>query len=93
MGVHVVIILCFASLLWFASQYLNLGNLNADGAIGIMDYFYHSAVSYSTLGVSEVPDGHLKVMTALESLTGIMLLTWSATFFYNVMGRNSKRQS
>ncbi len=56
-----------------------------------MDYFYHSAVSYSTLGLSEVPEGHLKIMTALESLTGIMLLTWSATFFYSVMGRNPKR--
>lgn len=87
-GVHLTIILCFAVAMWCASQYLNLGSLGQDRPFGFMDYFYHSSVSYSTLGLSEVPEGHLKNMTALESLTGIILLTWSATFYYKVMERN-----
>lgn len=90
MGIHLMIILGFASAMWGISQYTVLGSLGRDGVSSFMDYFYHSAVSYSTLGLSEVPEGHLKIMTALESLTGIMLLTWSATFYYSVMGRNPK---
>lgn len=90
MGVHLAIILGFASAMWCISQYTDLGSLGRGAASGFMDYFYHSAVSYSTLGFSEVPEGHLKIMTALESLTGIILLTWSAAFYYRVMGRNPK---
>lgn len=90
MCIHLAIILSFASAMLCASQYMNLGSLGSDGPFNFMDYFYHSAVSYSTLGLSEVPHGHLKIITAMESLTGIMLLTWSATFFYSVMGRNPK---
>ncbi|WP_269541651.1 ion channel [Cerasicoccus fimbriatus] len=91
MGIHVTIIFCFTIVFWSGTQYLNLGSLNVGGATSFMDYFYHSAVSYSTLGLSEVPEGHLKIMTAFESLAGIMLLTWSATFYYTVIGRNSKQ--
>lgn len=92
-SIHLAIILVFASAMWCASQYLDLGSLGSLGPFSFMDYFYHSSVSYSTLGLSEVPEGHLKIMTALESLTGILLLTWSATFYYSVMGRNPKSRS
>ncbi len=93
MCIHLAIVFGFASAMWGASQFLHLGSLGRDGPFNFMDYFYHSSVSYSTLGLSEVQEGHLKIMTALESLTGIVLLTWSATFYYSVMGRNPKSRS
>lgn len=86
-SVHLVVIVVFAVGLYLIS--LDSGLEHLEGGLGqrFMDFFYHSAVTYSTLGMSEMPQGHIKFMTALESLTGIILLTWSATFYYSVMGR------
>lgn len=90
-GLHLFIILCYALALWFSAEILDLGALGDKVSGSFMDYYYHSTVSYSTLGLSAIPEGHLKIMTALESLLGIILLTWSATFFYTVMGRSSQK--
>ena len=87
---HVVEILSFAAGFYAASDWLDLGSLGDSIGNEFMDFFYHSAVTYSSLGMSEIPTGHLRFMTALESLTGIIILTWSATFFYSVMGRNRR---
>jgi hypothetical protein len=87
---HVLEILYFAAGLYYSSTLLKLGSLGNMIGNNFMDYFYHSAVTYSSLGMSELPSGHLRFMTALESLTGIIILTWSATFFYGVIGQNTK---
>ena len=89
MGVHLIIILTFSLTFWLAAEVLNLGALGSQEPHGFMDYLYHTSASYTTLGLSHVPFGHLRIMTALESLTGIMLLTWSATFYYTVIIKNS----
>lgn len=90
--VHLTVIVGFACGLNFVSVFCDAGQLAGDLGAGFMDFFYHSAVTYSTLGISEVPTGALKFVTALEALTGIILLTWSATFFYSVMGRAPERE-
>jgi len=87
---HVLEILAFA-LGYLAGVELLGWNPDAIGQNGLLtfiDFFYYSAVSYSTLGMASVPAGDLRFMTAMESLTGIIILTWSATFFYNVLGRS-----
>jgi hypothetical protein len=91
--VHLIEIIWFAGGLYVSSEWLRLGALGNNVDASFMNFFYHSAVTYSTLGLSAIPVGHLKFMTALESLTGIILLTWSATFFYSVMGRAPERKS
>ena len=86
-GIHLMIILSFSLMFWLASDVLKLGTLCSQKDHVFMDYLYHAAVSYTTLGLSHVPLGHLKIMTALVSLAGIMLLTWSATFYYTTIGK------
>jgi hypothetical protein len=88
---HVIEIIWFAGGFYLSSKYLQLGELGTSVGNEFMDYFYHSAVTYSSLGLSEIPIGHLRFMTAMESLTGIIILTWSATFFYSVLG-HTRRQ-
>lgn len=88
---HVVEILWFALGLYSAGEKLDLGRLTGFSGNGFMDYFYHSAATYTTLGLSQVPTDHLRFITAMEALTGIIILTWSATFFYSVMGREPEQ--
>jgi len=44
-------------------------------------------VSYTTVGISSFKaEGALKIISCLESLTGFMLITWSASFAYSSIG-------
>lgn len=50
--------------------------------------FYFSATSYTTLGYGDVVlPRPWRLTGALESLTGVLLLGWSAAFFFGVVSR------
>jgi hypothetical protein len=52
------------------------------------DYFYYSAVVYTTLGMGEiVPVGPVRFLTGMESVIGLLLITWSASFTFIEMQR------
>ncbi|EEB77646.1 hypothetical protein GPB2148_582 [marine gamma proteobacterium HTCC2148] len=53
-----------------------------------MDCVYFSFTTYTTLGMGDIePIGDLRYLTGLESLTGLVLITWSASFLYLEMTR------
>jgi len=59
---------------------------NFEGSL--LDCAYFSFTSYTTLGFGDiVPIGDLRYLTGLESLTGLVLITWSASFLYLEMTR------
>jgi hypothetical protein len=50
------------------------------------DYLYYSAVAYTSLGFGDVtPTGHLRILTAVETLTGLVLVAFTASFLYTSM--------
>ena len=51
------------------------------------DAFYYSAVSYTSLGAEPLHEQSLRLLTAIEALTGLMLITWTASFVFIVMQR------
>ena len=49
---------------------------------------YYSTTSYTTVGYGDVlPLGPWRLVGALESLAGVLLLGWSAAFFFSVVSR------
>jgi hypothetical protein len=59
---------------------------NFDGSL--LDCVYFSFSSYTTLGTGDiVPLGDLRFLTGLESLNGLVLITWTASFLYLEMTR------
>lgn len=59
---------------------------NFDGTL--LDCVYFSFTTYTTLGMGDIePIGDLRYLTGLESLTGLVLITWSASFLYLEMTR------
>jgi Ion channel len=59
---------------------------NFDGSL--MDCVYFSFTTYTTLGTGDIePIGDLRYLTGLESLTGLLLITWTASFLYLEMTR------
>jgi hypothetical protein len=53
------------------------------------DHAYYSAVVYTTLGFGDiVPSGAVRWLTGTEAITGLALITWSASFVFIEMQRH-----
>jgi hypothetical protein len=60
------------------------GNFDGD----LLDCIYFSFTTYTTLGPGDIePIGDLRFLAGLESLTGLVLITWTASFIYLEMTR------
>jgi hypothetical protein len=56
--------------------------------MNLLDQVYYSAVVYTTLGFGDVvPGGAIRFLTGVESVTGLVLITWSASFTFLEMQR------
>ncbi|TRX56385.1 potassium channel family protein [Thalassomonas sp. M1454] len=59
---------------------------NFDGSL--LDCAYYSFTSYTTLGFGDIaPHGAIRFFTGVESLTGLVLITWTASFLFLEMQR------
>jgi hypothetical protein len=64
------------------------GHLEGNFAGSLMDCAYFSFTTFTTLGFGDiVPIGDLRYLTGIESLTGLVLITWTASFLYIEMQR------
>ena len=54
----------------------------------LRDCGYYSFVTYTTLGFGDIiPKGPIRFLTGMEALTGLLLITWTASFMYLQMQR------
>ena len=59
---------------------------NFDGSL--LDSIYYSFTTFTTLGFGDIePFGAIRYLTGLESLTGLVMITWTASFIYFEMQR------
>ncbi len=85
---HTVEVWIFALAYYFMDNAEGWGDLAGRMQGGFLDYVYFSFTMYTTLGVGDIhPVGNLRYLTGLESLTGLVLITWSASFLYLEMTR------
>jgi hypothetical protein len=85
---HVLEICLYAFGYYLMEVHLGLGTIGGVREGGMLDYFYFSAAMYTTLGVGDVvPVGPMRLVAAIESLNGFILITWTASFTYLSMER------
>ena len=85
---HSLEILIFGTAFWALSQNPGYGTLISTETPNLGDFVYFSSTVYSTLGFGDlVPTGPVRFMAGLESVTGLLLITWSASFTYLEMVR------
>lgn len=84
-----IIEIAFYAIVYFGSiTFLNLGELEGALSNNAMNYLYYSGVTYTTLGLGDIqPVGHIRFITAMEALNGFLLITWSASYTFLVMGK------
>lgn len=85
---HAVEVWIFAISFFLMHEADAWGYLEGNFAGTLMDCVYFSFTTFTTLGTGDiVPHGDLRYLTGLESLTGLVLITWSASFLYLEMTR------
>ena len=66
---------------------MGLGTLGGGGNTFI-EYVYFSAETYTSLGFGDlIPVGPLRLIAGVETLNGLLLIGWSASFIYISMER------
>lgn len=82
---HTIAVWAFGLTAYVMSDHLGFGEIAGTVGHGVMDYVYFSAVTYSSLGLGDVyPTGGLRLVTAVEAITGLLLIGWTVTFTYLV---------
>ena len=80
---HVAEIWLFAFGFYFLLKSGEFGTLNGEYSNTFLDCVYFSFVSYTSLGLGDIyPTGYLRFLTGLEVLTGLVLITWTASFMF-----------
>jgi len=85
---HSIEILVFAVAYFYFNKFSGWGSLTGNFNGSMMDCIYYSFTTYTTLGFGDIePFGSIRYLTGLESLTGLVLITWTASFLYYEMQR------
>jgi hypothetical protein len=85
---HVLEIWIFGLGYWLLLKWPDCGAIHGAQTLHLFDYIYFSATSFTTLGFGDlVPVGPIRFLAATESLSGLVLITWSASFTYLEMER------
>ena len=88
LALHIVEIWMFGLASWLLLKYPETGNVAGVHLLNLLDCVYLSAVTYTTVGFGDVaPVGPIRFMAGTISLTGFVMITWSASFTYLEMAR------
>ncbi|WP_226665644.1 potassium channel family protein [Microbulbifer aggregans] len=89
---HVVEIWMFAFGYYFMYNSPYFGTLTGNFSGTLIDCAYFSFTTYTSLGFGDVePHGALRFTAGLEALTGLVLITWTASFLFLKMQRYWRR--
>jgi hypothetical protein len=87
----------FLEIALFAVAIAALVGLGLDSAtggldLGHFDALYYSASYYTTTGGPPLPTVPLRLLAVAESLTGVILIAWTASFLFMVMRKHWDEQ-
>lgn len=80
---HVLEIWLFGFAYYLMLSHGDFGALQGNFDGSFLDCVYFSFTTYTSLGVGDIePLGNLRFLSGLEALTGLALITWSASFMF-----------
>ena len=83
---HALQVWVYAIAYYLFADDLRLGSLTGATHNRIFDFLYFSATTFTSLGIGDIsPIGATRIVAAVESLNGLLLIAWSASFTYLVM--------
>lgn len=83
---HVVEIWIFGIGFYYLGSLGDTGSLTGNFDGSLIDCVYFSFTNYTTVGYGDIePHGQLRFLAGMEALTGLALITWSASFMFMEM--------
>ncbi len=80
---HTIEVWLFTFAYYIMIQFERFGTLVGTADTDLASCLYFSFITYTTLGYGDIaPVGHLRYLAGLESLTGLVLITWTASFMF-----------
>lgn len=89
LAAHVVEVMLFAVSYLVFLQIDGYGSLTGSTTDNTwLDCVYFSFITYTTVGIGDIePLGRIRFLVGLESLTGFVLISWTASFMFMEMSR------
>lgn len=85
---HTAQVWVFAIAYFFMHHADSWGSLQGNFNGSFLDCVYFSFATFTTVGYGDIePVGALRFLTGIEGLTGLVLITWSASFLFMKMQR------
>ena len=85
---HMLEVTLYAGAFMTLENAIPVGELSGRHEGTFMDYLYYSTVMYTSLGLGDVfPSGHLRIISGIEALNGLLLIGWSTSFTFLAMRR------
>lgn len=86
LAAHLIEGALYAGAYYLMQSQFQLGALAGHLEGDLLDFFYFSMATYTTLGIGDLhPSGAMRLVAAIESLNGLVLIGWSASFTYLTM--------
>ena len=85
---HSLQIFLYACAYYLLRDGMHTGSLAGEFQDLFSTYFYFSTETYTSLGLGDIyPLGQLRVIIGFETLTGLLMVSWTASFTYFEMSR------
>ena len=86
---HIIEVGLYGAAYFALASFSGTGTVQGQLIAGGMDYFYYSIVMYTSLGLGDAfPAGHLRFISGIEALNGLLLIGWSVSFTFLAMRTN-----
>ena len=83
---HIIEVCLFGLAFYLMVRHGGFGNLVGSFAGSLVDSIYFSFTNYTTVGYGDIaPQGSLRFLAGVEAITGLSLITWSASFMFMEM--------
>lgn len=88
MASHLAQIAVFAIAFWLLRDKFGMGGFGGTFRDSLTSFLYFSSETYTTLGFGDIyPTGALRMVCGIESLVGLLMVSWTASFTYLEMRR------
>ncbi len=88
MASHVLQISAFALAYFLLRDEYGMGGFGGTFQNTLISFLYFSSETYTTLGFGDIyPTGQLRLICGIESLVGLLMVSWTASFTYLEMRR------
>jgi hypothetical protein len=85
---HLSQIMLFAGAYFLLRDKFGLGGFGGHFRDEFSSFVYFASETYTTLGLGDIyPSGSLRLVTGIEALTGLLMISWTASFTYLEMRR------